>query len=153
MRTTSSLVPLAATAVTAFSLCAWVVLSANVLLAAEKAPGNGAGAGTCSCPEKSGKPSTRPKFADLKSGLDESDEIAALESVQFALAEVGDGATYVWHRRHGRLSGVVQPTTSFKDAYGNVCRHVMVMLTSGPVSKKTEGIACRLANGIWQLDG
>jgi hypothetical protein len=27
-----------------------------------------------------------------------------------ALTEVGDGATYVWRRRHGKLSGMIQPT-------------------------------------------
>ena len=85
--------------------------------------------------------------------LDESDEIAALESVQFALSEVGDGASYIWHRNNGHLSGMVQPVTSFKDSGGQVCRHVVVMLTSGVVSKKTEGVACRLDNGQWRLEG
>ena len=43
--------------------------------------------------------------------LDEYDEIAALEAIRVALTEVGDGTTYVWHRQHGRLSGIVQPTS------------------------------------------
>jgi hypothetical protein len=146
--------PLAATAVTAFAIAASVVLSADFASAAEAAKPS---APSCSCPDAA-KPWTRPKFAELTprvdaARFDESDEFAALESVQFALTEVGDGATYVWHRAHGRLSGVVQPTSSFKDAAGNVCRHIVVMLTSGANSKKTEGIACRLASGIWQLDG
>src|SRR4029077_9318161 len=33
--------------------------------------------------------------------LDEDDEIAALEAIRVALTEVGDGASYVWHRRYG----------------------------------------------------
>lgn len=108
----------------------------------------------CTCPgENRTSPWPRPKYADLKHDLDEGDEIAALESLQLALSEVGDGSTYVWHRRNGRLSGVVQPTISFRDSSGKVCRHVQFMLTSGPVSKKTEGIACRLENGQWQLEG
>lgn len=85
--------------------------------------------------------------------LDEKDEIAALERIQYALSEVGDGKTYVWRRWHGRLSGLVQPTGSFKDTSGKVCRHLIVLMTTGGTTKKQEGIACRLPSGRWQLDG
>jgi surface antigen len=85
--------------------------------------------------------------------LDIYDEVAALDAVRIALTEVGDGGSYVWQRHHGRLSGVVQPTASFKDRSGYPCRHIVMMLTSTTVSKKTEGIACRLPDGNWQLDG
>jgi surface antigen len=85
--------------------------------------------------------------------LDEKDEIAALERIQYALSEVGDGKTYVWRRWHGRLSGLVQPTASFKDDSGKVCRHLIVLMTTGRNTKKQEGIACRLPSGRWQLDG
>jgi hypothetical protein len=85
--------------------------------------------------------------------LDLHDEVAALDAVRIALNEVGDGGSYVWQRHHGRLSGVVQPTGSFKDRSGYPCRHIVMMLTSTTVSKKTEGIACRLPDGNWQLDG
>ena len=61
--------------------------------------------------------------------LDENDEIAALEAIRVALTEVGDGGTYVWHREHGRLSGIVQPTASFKDPAGRVCRHIVLIMT------------------------
>lgn len=111
------------------------------------------GGASCSCPPAKEKLWHRPKFADFRSQLDEADEVAALESVQLALSEVGDGASYVWHRRHGRLSGIVQPTSSFKGAGGGVCRHIVVMLSAGTETKKTEGIACRLADGRWQLEG
>jgi hypothetical protein len=85
--------------------------------------------------------------------LDEKDEIAALERIQYALSEVGDGKTYVWRRWHGRLSGIVQPTASFKADDGKVCRHLVVLMTTGQMTKKQEGIACRLPSGRWQLDG
>jgi surface antigen len=85
--------------------------------------------------------------------LDEKDEIAALERIQYALSEVGDGKTYVWRRWHGKLSGLVQPTTSFKDANGKICRHLVVMMTTGRNTKKQEGVACRLPSGRWQLEG
>ena len=41
----------------------------------------------------------KPSLAELKATLDDTDAIATLEAVQMALTEVGDGATYVWHRR------------------------------------------------------
>lgn len=85
--------------------------------------------------------------------LDESDEIAALERMQYALSEVGDGATYVWRRWHGGLAGVLHPTASFKDPSGKVCRHLVVLLTTGKLTRKMEGIACRLPSGRWQLEG
>ncbi len=85
--------------------------------------------------------------------LDRGDEMAALSSVQHALSSTADGATYVWHRNNGRISGLVQPTASFKSVDGGICRHVVVMMTTGNKTRKTEGVACRLANGVWSLDG
>lgn len=92
-------------------------------------------------------------MAGLDSLLDTNDEIAALESVQLALSQVGDGSTYIWHRYHGRLSGVVRPTSSFKDREGRICRHLVVSLTATDHYKTMEGIACRVEGGIWQLEG
>lgn len=99
--------------------------------------------------------SGRPKFADLAAApqLDESDEIAALEAIRVALSEVGDGATYVWYRQNGRLNGMVQPTSSFKDQAGRVCRHLILALSAGSQSGRLEGIACRTADGRWALEG
>jgi hypothetical protein len=113
------------------------------------------GAPPCMCPDPS-KPSSlwaKPEYARPTAGLDENDEIAALEAIRVALTEVGDGSTYVWRRQHGRLSGIVRPTISFKDAAGRVCRHILLIMTVGTATGKAEGIACRLANGRWQLDG
>jgi hypothetical protein len=112
----------------------------------------------CTCPNLSPNPSnpslwTKPKYAEAYALLDENDEIAALEAVRVALTEVGDGGTYVWRRNHGRLSGLVQPTASFKDPAGRVCRHIVLIMTVGTATGRAEGIACRLADGRWQLDG
>jgi surface antigen len=176
MRTELPLMPLATSVVTGFVLVATLMISPEFALADGNAAGGGAGSSSCTCPENKARQSTRPKYADLKSGfgaevlpslpargedvaqlsrpaLDEADEIAALESIQYALSEVGDRSSYVWHRRNGRLSGVIQPTSSFKDAAGNVCRHVVVTLVSGSYSRRAEGVACRTARGRWQLDG
>lgn len=109
----------------------------------------------CPTPDPSKPPSisAKPKFAEATAHLDENDEIAALEAIRVALSEVGDGDTYVWHRRHGRLSGLVQPTASFKDRSGRICRHILLIMTVGTARGRAEGIACRLADGRWQLDG
>ena len=96
----------------------------------------------CTCPSPQQTPrvnpslNPRPKFAGRH--LDESDEVAALEAVSVALAQVGDGTSFVWHRGNGRLSGTVQPTSSFKDAAGRVCRHVIVSLASETRSGRLE---------------
>jgi|LNFM01.1.fsa_nt_gb hypothetical protein len=105
-----------------------------------------------SAPQEFGTP-MQPKVSEIRPLLDARDEAAALEAVQLALTEVGDGSTYVWYRHGGRLSGLVQPTQSFKDALGRVCRHIVVTLNDVSRSKRTEGIACRLSDGGWELDG
>lgn len=151
MRPTVSLLPLAASTLAAFALVAAVIIAPE-LAAADPPPSSGSAS---ECAEGLDKESLwpRPSLAGVPLRLDDADERAALESVQKALTEAGDGATYVWHRAHGRLSGFVQPTRSFKDTDGKICRHIVVVLSSGTRTKQTEGIACRLASGLWQLDG
>ena len=147
MSSHESLFPIAATLLSGFFLAATVLLTADFAQAGEDPART-----PCSCPESQNK-SAKPKFAGLQHELDEGDEIAALESVQLALSKVGDGASYVWHRSNGRLSGLVQPTSSFRDDKGRICRHLILMLTTGDRTDKTEGIACRADNGLWQLEG
>lgn len=149
MNSNVSLFPLVAGGLTAFALVASLFVSSDFAAAEEK---YSTAAPSCTCPNSANRP-IKPKFADLTLPLDESDEIAALESVQFALSEVADGSSYVWHRNNGRLSGIVKPLASFKDVGGSVCRHVVVVLNSTDTTKKTEAVACRLSTGVWQLDG
>ncbi len=92
-------------------------------------------------------------IGEVRSIFDAKDEAAALEAVHLALTEVGDGSTYVWYRRGGRLSGLVQPTQSFRDSIGRICRHIVVTLNDAARSRRIESIACRLDDGGWQLDG
>jgi len=95
----------------------------------------------------------RPKVAELRPVLDQTDEVAALEALQVALSELGDGATYVWHRTGGRLSGIVRPTASFRSSKGQICRHLELLMTAGSFTRRVEGVACRLPDGIWSLQG
>jgi surface antigen len=148
----ASFVSFGAGAGVAFLACSLAPLaaSAQTTAPAERAP--------CTCPTNPSKPpgiSAKPKFAEANATtfLDENDEIAALEAIRVALTEVGDGGSYVWRRTHGRLSGIVQPTASFKDPGGRICRHIVLTMSIGAATAKAEGIACRLADGRWQLDG
>jgi hypothetical protein len=141
MRLSESLAAHAATAFAGLAMAAIIVLAPGLVLAAEPIPA--ARASTVS-------PQSMP---DLRPSLDDSDEVATLDAIHVALTQVGDGGSYVWHRTHGRLSGVFQPTESFKDPAGQVCRHLVIMLIAGSAVRKSEGIACRLASGRWQLDG
>jgi predicted outer membrane lipoprotein len=132
---------------------AFVIIAAMVLASVSPRAGEAPPVGPpCSCPDAHGK-AGRPKFADLGIRLDESDEVAALESVHLALTRVEDGKAFVWRGSNGRLSGLVNPTSSFRNDDGALCRHIVVLLTTGYVTRKTEGVACRLANGRWRLDG
>lgn len=108
---------------------------------------------SCSRPQEAPRIFPRPKLADHSQDLDDGDEIATLNAIHVALNEVGDGSSYVWHRDHGRLSAVIHPTGSFRDASGRVCRHIVLILTTGLRTGRVEGAACRLPGGRWQLEG
>lgn len=150
MRAAASPFPFVASGITAIGLVAAIFLFPGFARAGE-AKKLVPAAGSCTCPQAGS--TSKPKLAALPPPLDTDDEVAVLESVQIALSKVADGSSYVWHRSHGRLSGVVRPTSSFKDAKGQVCRHIVVILNSLETTKKTETAACRQENGIWQLDG
>lgn len=93
--------------------------------------------------------SARPSVIHLGA----ADQQAALEAINFALTEVGDGSTFVWRRQVGQLKGIVRPTSSFRDASGRICRHIVFAVAIGDTRKKVEGIACRADNGSWSLSG
>jgi surface antigen len=160
MRESYSNVPLAAGGLTAFALVAAIFLSSDLVMAGEPdvAAATKPRAAPCTCPGASNRPQ-KPKYAELKSSIDDGqaldagDETAALSSIQHALSSVADGSTYVWHRNNGRLSGLVKATSSFKNADGAICRHIIVMMTTGPKTRKAEGVACRGQNGVWSLEG
>lgn len=143
----------------AVAMIAAVALAASILVPEDPARADGTptqkpGPSECATPgPQPDRPWVKPHYADAQPMLDDADEIAALEAVHVALTEVGDGSTYVWHRSNGRLSGAIQPTSSFRTKAGGVCRHIVLILTSGTLSRRTEGVACRLANGRWELDG
>jgi len=108
----------------------------------------------CSCPPTARGPGVAESMsAEATSRLDENDEIAALSSVQIGLSRMDDGTPFVWRRGNGRLSGIVRPTKSFRSASGSLCRHVIVLLTTGYRTRTAEGVACRLEGGRWRLEG
>lgn len=81
------------------------------------------------------------------------DDIAALEAVEIALTQASDGAAYVWRRGHGRLSGAVRPKSTFRDADRRICRFIEMEMRLGSYTRRTEGVACRGADGVWLLEG
>ncbi len=142
MSSHSSLVTVIAISVTAFVFVAFIFLSSGCARADDR-----------SSAEQTRTCGVTKQIMQGPRKLDEGDKIALLERLQYALSQIGDGSTYVWRRWHGHLSATVHPTASFKDDTGQVCRHVVILLTNGKRAKKTEGIACRLPGGRWQLDG
>ncbi len=153
MRTSESLATLFCGFASAV-FCAAIVLIAPELASAQE---SGASSPRCSCPDNgaprgSGR-TQRPKLAGVDRRLGHDEELATLEAIQLALTEVDDGSSYVWHGRNGRISGVVQPTNSFRGGNGDICRHIVVVLSASGYSRSSEGIACRDTMGLWRLEG
>jgi hypothetical protein len=140
------------TTVSAVTLVALVLIAPARTLAGEK------NQTSSSCVEPSLPPVPGIRILDLphfdpRDQLTSRDEIAAMAAIQTGLSTAADGATFVWHRRNGRLSAIVRPTATFRDVKGRVCRHLRLLLNSGDYSRSTEGVACRLANRTWSLEG
>lgn len=81
-----------------------------------------------------------------------SDELFVLKAIHHTLTTTGDGTPFVWRQRDGRLAGLVRPTRSFRTDSGKICRHLVVLLTTGYRTRSVEGIACRLRSGRWTLE-
>ena len=90
---------------------------------------------------------------ELKARLDKSDRAVALQALQMALTELGDGVTLVWRRPESRLVGRIKPVSAFRDDEGRVCRHLVYSLALGSYKRKVEGVACREQDGSWSLSG
>ncbi len=89
----------------------------------------------------------------LRAKLTADDPVALLEAMRYALDEVADGATYVWHRVGAPLQGAVRPVASFRDDNGAVCRRLSVTLTFEGASRWTDAVACREDGGRWIIGG
>jgi surface antigen len=92
-------------------------------------------------------------LGELKAQLDRSDRLAALQALELALSELGDGVTLVWQRPERALSGRIRPVSAFRDDLGRICRHVVYSLALGAFQRQVEGVACRESDGSWSLTG
>jgi surface antigen len=92
-------------------------------------------------------------LGELKARLDRSDRMAAVQALELALSELGDGVTLVWQRPERRLVGRIKPVSAFRDDSGRVCRHVVYSLALGAYQRQIEGVACRESDGSWSLSG
>lgn len=92
-------------------------------------------------------------LGQLKARLDNSDRVAAVQALELALSELGDGVTLVWKRPERGLVGRIKPVSAFRDDRGRVCRHVLYSLALGTYQRQIEGVACRESDGSWSLSG
>jgi len=92
-------------------------------------------------------------LSELKARLDRSDRVAAVQALELALSELGDGVTLVWQRLERGLVGRIRPVSAFRDDRGRVCRHVIYSLALGTYQRQIEGVACREQDGSWSLSG
>jgi surface antigen len=126
-------------------------LASSVLLPAPsslKAEGSGA--------QNTGVVAVQPApqgLQELKSTLDRSDRAVALQALQMALTQLGDGVTLVWRRPARQLAGRIKPVSAFRDDEGRICRRLVYSLALGAYEKKIEGVACREEDGSWSISG
>jgi 17 kDa outer membrane surface antigen len=92
-------------------------------------------------------------FAELRAKLDGTDRAVALNALQVALTELGDGAELVWRRPSRELTGVIKPVSAFRDDEGRVCRRLTYSLSLDTYVRQVEGTACREKSGAWSLAG
>jgi surface antigen len=92
-------------------------------------------------------------LSELKARLDRSDRLAAMQALELALSELGDGITLVWQRPERALTGRIKPVSAFRDDRGRVCRHIVYSLALGAYQRQIEAVACREQNGSWSLSG
>jgi surface antigen len=90
---------------------------------------------------------------ELKARLDRSDRVAAMQALELALSELGDGVTLVWQRPERALTGRIKSVSAFRDDRGRVCRHIVYSLALGAFQRQVEGVACREPDGSWSLSG
>ena len=91
--------------------------------------------------------------SELRSRLNGSDRAVAMNALDVALNELGDGATLVWKREARALAGVIRPVAAFRDDHGRICRHLIYSLSFGNYARQVEGVACRGKDGVWSLQG
>lgn len=92
-------------------------------------------------------------LTELKTSLDRSDRTVALQALQMALTELGDGVTLVWRRPISQLTGRIKPVSAFRDDAGRLCRTVVYSLAQSGRAMEIEGVACRQADGRWAIAG
>jgi len=87
----------------------------------------------------------------LRAKLEPDDPVAVLEAIGYALAEVGDGSTYVWRRTDGPLTGNVRMVSTFRGEGGAVCRKFTATIILGDEVRPTDSTACRDDGGHWVI--
>lgn len=88
---------------------------------------------------------------NLRSQLDYKDQLIAMRALHLALTQVPDGGSFVWRKNSRSLKGLIKPTKAFRNADGQICRHLVYALSLGRYLKQIEGVACRTGDGTWQL--
>jgi hypothetical protein len=132
------------------ALALLLVASASLSIFAGEPPYTGSVVIDTESAESTGQPAA---FAELRARLDGTDRAVALNALQVALTELGDGATLIWKRPSRELTGVIKPVSAFRDGEGRVCRHLTYSLSLGTFVREVEGIACREPSGSWSLAG
>ena len=74
-----------------------------------------------------------------------------LTAIQYALKQVADGSSYLWHHKKSRLKGRIKPTVTYLNKSGQLCRHIYISLSYITAHKTSQALACRNNSGQWSL--
>ncbi len=77
----------------------------------------------------------------------------AFKAMQIALKTVADGATYTWRHSKTKLSGLIHPTTTYRNGSGQLCRHIQITLKYKTTYRNSDVLACRNNQNKWVLKG
>ena len=80
-----------------------------------------------------------------------SDRVLYDSTTRKGLAESADGQVLSWYNPETGNQGVFRPTRSFTAMSGRSCRHYRTTVAFHDGFASSDGTACRMADGQWQI--
>ena len=92
---------------------------------------------------------------ELKARLDQSDRAAAMQALDLALSELGDGVTLVWRRPERELVGRIKPVSAFRDDQAAFAAMSSTRSRSAPISGRSKALLAGslTAPGLFGVNG
>jgi hypothetical protein len=89
--------------------------------------------------------------ADFFERLDETEQQAMMETLQYALERNRQGEESSWANPETGTSGAVVALERFSDDGGRTCRNFISIIAINGDEERSEGTACRQEDGLWTV--